>query len=917
MVAGADPNYGPLYGNGQINYGTTYYFNSAHGILSHTYLQPEPSGGNYSALIRQNVSDGVAFANYTAHCSEQGWGNPSFLISHIPSLQNDEKYCLMVGNCCLSNRFNTTCFGEEVLRAAHKGALGYIGGTNSTYWDEDYWWGVGFKAVSTNPPYSPNHLGAYDVTFHDHGESLDDWFVTQGQMVVGGNLAVQESSTSSTQKTYYWEIYLLMGDPSLMIYMSIPPALTATYPDPVMIGTTSIDVTTEPYAYIGLSTGGGTFVAAGCADSTGAATMTFDALDNPGYLGIVITKQNFKPLIDSILIIQPTGPYLILDSFTIGDSVGGNNNDQADYSESITLDLSVRNVGVAAAYAISTTLTTTDTNVVVTDDLCVIDSIPAGATVICHNAFAMTIDNDVVDQHVVPSDILFNDGSENWTSDLLLTLNAPVLTVDNITVVDPPPGGNDNGILDPGEHAILQVAATNIGHAGVGNGFGHLIVQPASTPYIIVNNPNHFIGYLPVDTIVQVDFPVITNGITPIGTVVSLDYHETAGQQNQYTAEKVFEIEIGEVPVYLMQNGIQTTCNANFYDSGNSDQNYSNNENFTLTFHPATTGAHLETEFTEFDVEPGANCNYDYLSIYDGSDIYSPLIGTYCGTDSPGTVESTAPDGSLTFKFHSDYYDTYPGWAAAIHCAGGPLTVMANAFPSTVCEGSTSYLSAIPTGGSGDYTYLWEPSTYLDDPTSQFPICTPEADMTYTVNVGDGDTTITSAPVEVTVIPIPEAPVATLNGDILESSATDGNQWYFNGAFIPGATQQTYQPVYYGDYYVTVTDEVTGCESAPSNTIHYWPTAIDNSQAEKLVTVYPNPFTDRLTISYTLPEPSASRILLTDAYGRLIRVVEEKGMIPAGNHVLVMESGTLKPGLYYFRIQTDYFTVVRKIILTR
>jgi len=72
MAAGADAAHQLTWGNGQINYGTENYFNSAHGILSHTYLLPEPGGANYSGQIRQNVSDGVAYANYTAHCGTNG-----------------------------------------------------------------------------------------------------------------------------------------------------------------------------------------------------------------------------------------------------------------------------------------------------------------------------------------------------------------------------------------------------------------------------------------------------------------------------------------------------------------------------------------------------------------------------------------------------------------------------------------------------------------------------------------------------------------------------------------------------------------------------------------------------------------------------------------------------------------------------
>ena len=86
MIAGADGSH-QTWSNGQINYGTTYYFNAAHGLLSHTYLQPEPGGVNYSQLIKQNVNDGVSYVNYTAHGSNQD-GPTQVLISetlpHLP-----------------------------------------------------------------------------------------------------------------------------------------------------------------------------------------------------------------------------------------------------------------------------------------------------------------------------------------------------------------------------------------------------------------------------------------------------------------------------------------------------------------------------------------------------------------------------------------------------------------------------------------------------------------------------------------------------------------------------------------------------------------------------------------------------------------------------------------------------------------
>jgi len=301
MVAGYDAGgNGLTYGNGQINYGTENYFDSIHNLLSHTYLQPEHTGDNYSQNIRNNVSNGVCYANYTAHGGVDGWSDPSFNISHIAALQNAHKYPLMVGNCCVTSSFNQNCFAEEITRAVNKGALGYIGASNNSLWNEDYWRGVGFKSVSVHPPYNSQHLGAYDVTFHDKGQPVEKWFVTQGQMVVGGNMAVQESNSSS--KKYYWEIYNLMGDPSLSIYFSIPPALTASYPENIAQTETSLTVLSEPWSYVALSVNDSILLDAKLVDSTGTTTLMFDSIPATNQVRIVITKQNRKPIIDSLFV---------------------------------------------------------------------------------------------------------------------------------------------------------------------------------------------------------------------------------------------------------------------------------------------------------------------------------------------------------------------------------------------------------------------------------------------------------------------------------------------------------------------------------------------------------------------------------------------------------------------------------------
>lgn len=121
-------------------------------------------------------------------------------------------------------------------------------------------------------------------------------------------------------------------------------------------------------------------------------------------------------------------------------------------------------------------------------------------------------------------------------------------------------------------------------------------------------------------------------------------------------------------PDYNMMNAIFEVCSGTFYDSGGEASNYGNNQDYILTFYPATAMAKIEVSFWSFDVQSNSGCTYDFLSVFDGSGISSPLIAKYCGTNSPGTVVATNAQGALTFQFHSNASITRPGWKGEISC---------------------------------------------------------------------------------------------------------------------------------------------------------------------------------------------------------------------------------------------------------
>ena len=296
--SGYMPAYGYTHANTAIKYTNDYYVNTANGYSTVSVFK-NPHASTATTTIKNLIKQGAGLINYTAHGDVTMWYKPQFNASDVSSMTNEGKYGLMIGNCCLSNKFDDTSFGETLLRANKKGAVGYIGGTNSTYWDEDVYWAVGNRSTISTSSSSPTtfsyqsaNLGAYDRLFHTHGESFGAWYTTFGGMIMAGNLAVQSSSSDADMKTYYWEIYSLDGDPSVMAWLKQPDTMIVTTEN-AYIGMTSMQVHAVPYAYVAI-TDSLTLLAAAFADANGDATLSFTAINDFKNIELAVSAQNYK-----------------------------------------------------------------------------------------------------------------------------------------------------------------------------------------------------------------------------------------------------------------------------------------------------------------------------------------------------------------------------------------------------------------------------------------------------------------------------------------------------------------------------------------------------------------------------------------------------------------------------------------------
>ncbi len=945
MVAGMDAGHGHDWGNGQINYGTINYFNEDHDIYSHTYLYPE--SGSHSADIIQNISDGVSYGNYTAHCSPNGWSDPSFTIGDIPSLENQDQYCLLVGNCCLSSKFDDNeCFAEAIVRAENKGAVGYIGASNSTYWDEDYYWGVGVGEISENPPpYEETTLGMYDRAFHDHGEPFGDWYMTGDQMVFAGNMAVEEGAPGSAE--YYWDIYNMMGDPSLMVYFSEPIMVSVTYIELLPLMTTNFIVNTEPYAYVAISRNG-ILHGAMLADEDGLAELEITPFEEPGEADVIVTKQNREPYIGTVLVANPEGAYLRLNDFIIEDSLG-NNNHVADYDELICLTVELENLGNSDALNANATISANDPYIILTDDYQEWGNVPAQGTTWQENAYTFMVQEDIEDQHVVEFIMTIEaESKETWNTDFSITLNRPVLSILDM-VIDDNQYGNGNGRLDPGETATIKIKNKNIGHCDTKTAVGSLV---SNNPYMTFENLTDTVGVLGLLGFKYASFTVHVDDEAPNGAIIAeFDYTLNA---EPFSKSKTFKRKIG-----LIYDDFETGDFTKFDWQMGGDAPWTITSQFPYEgIYSAKSGVINDGETSElmltlnvmtadsiyFVRKVSSQPNLDKLRFYIDNNLKNEWSGTSQGWKNAAVA---APSGNHTFKW---IYKKDSQGSAGSDCAWLDFVVMPPLMTLTCYAGPDDLnCGASPYQCSGEAT-AWQTvgwTTFgtgsFDDHTILDPIYIPSDDdiaagsvtLTMTATGSQGGNTQDNMVLSFIDAPaVPQQPQGPENIDWVSMPAChyQTNNVPFASSYSwslepeeagtisgTGTISRVVWEQNFSGYATIKVKALNKCgESEYSESLTVAvnnPVGIVDQELGKEISVYPNPSNGVFSLNFNLNHKEKVIIRMYDAMGNTI--YRSGSFTAQGVSSKNLSFNHLPSGIYYLVIDSESERHTEKILIRK
>ena len=301
----------PVTTNGQVHYLSQ--LTAQHRPGTDTVCFYNPTSSDLTDSILAALEQGNLLVNYTAHCLSNGWSNPAITARAFDTLHNLIP-AVYVNNCCRSNAFNGTCFGEELLRLPQGGAIAVIGATNETLWDEDFFWAVGAKRPPMlSPLYDSLYPGAFDTLI-----TCPEKDYTLGAMLYAGCKAVSQSG--SPFDAFYWEIYTLLGDPSMTPFWTHADTLLLTPPDSIMAGSTTLTLHCNMPCRIS-ATQDTTLLATAPSAADGTVTLTFPTALHGDSITLTATRPEAVCHILTLPLSQPAQPFLAAIQHRLDDTL--------------------------------------------------------------------------------------------------------------------------------------------------------------------------------------------------------------------------------------------------------------------------------------------------------------------------------------------------------------------------------------------------------------------------------------------------------------------------------------------------------------------------------------------------------------------------------------------------------------------
>jgi hypothetical protein len=325
-------------------------------------------------------------------------------------------------------------------------------------------------------------------------------------------------------KTYYWEIYNYLGDPTLMPYLGPMPDMNPSYPSAMPLGLTSIEITNlAPDSYVAL-TDNGVLKAAGFADNTGSIELEFETFAQPVTADLVATTTFYKPFMGTVEIVPDEGPYVVYSSYEVTDA------EVLTYiSTNSEIEVTLKNVGAEPTGELNVSISCSDPQITIVDNTASCESIDPYETGTVK--FKVTVENDIPDNKTFLVDVnITNEGKASWESKMPLKAYAPKFKLEKVLV-----NGVEGGSLPKGGLATLTTIVKNQGgadaYATIGNlEFTNAFITPAC------DDAKRGGKNIPAGESIEFVYYIIIDDAIPYGYVANFNLNLEAQYGRTFTA---------------------------------------------------------------------------------------------------------------------------------------------------------------------------------------------------------------------------------------------------------------------------------------------------------------------------------------------------------------------------------------------
>jgi PKD repeat protein len=162
--------------------------------------------------------------------------------------------------------------------------------------------------------------------------------------------------------------------------------------------------------------------------------------------------------------------------------------------------------------------------------------------------------------------------------------------------------------------------------------------------------------------------------------------------------------------------------------------------------------------------------------------------------------------------------------------------------------------------------------------------------------------------VNIVITNVPK-PIITQSGETLTSSAGDSYQWFLDGQPIPGATGQSFTPIFIGEYLVQVT---TNSCTVLSDAFGVLVVGLVDQELGSAIELYPNPASSWLTLQTSDALGDIVSLTIINTSGEMIRRFENLDL--SISHDYTMDIASIPSGLYFLTIELSERKIVKKFI---